>query len=204
MSQHVAEMVAKVTIDICDRPDLGAALAGLRRNIRAIPFVLRGRYMLRAATRVPWTVRVSGRPRVINQGTMVFGERVQICSIHIPSEFVTAADAYLEIGARTFINYAASICAQQSIRIGAHCMIGTHCIMLDSDFHHVEPEKRYMRPSSQSITIGNHVWIGARVTILKGVTIGDQAVIAAGSVVTRDIPAGTIAAGVPARVQRAL
>ncbi len=59
-----------------------------------------------------------------------------------------------------------------------------------------------MQKKTKPVKIGNHVWIGTRVTILKGVNIGDGAVIAAGSVVTKDIPAGSLAAGVPAKIIR--
>lgn len=59
-----------------------------------------------------------------------------------------------------------------------------------------------MQKKTKPVKIGNHVWIGTRVTILKGVNIGDGAVIAAGSVITKDIPAGSLAAGVPAKIIR--
>lgn len=61
-----------------------------------------------------------------------------------------------------------------------------------------------MRPASKSIRIGNRVWCGTRVTILSGVTIGDDVVIGAGSVVTKDIPSNSVCAGVPARVVKKL
>jgi len=68
--------------------------------------------------------------------------------------------------------------------------------------HHIVYEGNKVRESSKLIVIGNQVWIGSGARILKGVIIGDNAIIAAGSIVTRDIPANCMAAGIPARVVR--
>ena len=85
-------------------------------------------------------------------------------------------------------------------------MIAPNCVITDSDFHALWPaETRHIEPAFErdaDVTIGSHVWIGMNSIILKGVSIGDGAIIAAGSVVVRDVPAGCIAAGVPAKVVR--
>src|SRR5204863_7335455 len=88
--------------------------------------------------------------------------------------------------------------------IGEECRIGTHCIIMDNDFHSIEWERRDERPSSEEVVIEPHVWIGNRVTILKGVRIGFGAVVAGGSVVTKSVPRMSIAAGVPAKVIRSI
>ena len=67
---------------------------------------------------------------------------------------------------------------------------------MDRDYHKLESETEVYKP----VTIGNHVWIGCRCLILKGVTIGDGAVVAAGSVVTRDVPGGALVGGNPAKI----
>jgi acetyltransferase-like isoleucine patch superfamily enzyme len=172
------------------------------RHVRQIPPVLNALVRLRKATVVGHRVRVWGRPIVANYGDMVFGDRVRIRSIVSPSEFVSMWGGRLEIGEGTFVNYGCAFSANKLIKIGKDCMIGTHCIVMDNDYHHIDVDKRDLRPPSQPIIIGDNVWIGARVTILKGVHIGDYAVIGAGSVVTRDIPPYCVAAGVPARVVR--
>jgi maltose O-acetyltransferase len=166
--------------------------------------VLRARWYLRSATHVGSRVRLWGRASVQNWGTMIIGERARLVSTVARLELVAAEGATLEIGAGTFVNYGGSIAASQLVRIGPHCSIGTHAIIMDSDFHRLEPDRRYERPDSAPIVLEENVWLGARVIVLKGVTIGTGSVIGAGSVVTRDVPPLCLAAGVPARVIRAL
>lgn len=149
-------------------------------------------------------VRVSGRPRVMAAGTMRIGNNVQIYSTLARTELVAAKGATLEIGRRTLVNWGTSIVALDRVVIGDDCHIGTHCLILDNAFHEVDPDRRLERPPSKSVTIGDNVWLGARVIVMPGVTIGRDAVVGAGSVVTGDVPPRTLAAGVPARVVREL
>jgi maltose O-acetyltransferase len=121
-----------------------------------------------------------------------------------PLEIAVGEGGRLEIGANTYINYGCSIAATKLVRIGRDCNIGTYVIIMDNDFHRLEPERRAERPESAPITLGDNVWLGARVIVLRGVTIGQGSVIGAGSVVARDIPERSLAAGVPAKVIRAL
>lgn len=90
-----------------------------------------------------------------------------------------------------------------TIRIGKNVMIGPDCMFVDSDFHVAwPPEQRAQYGTAEhdrDIWIGDNVWFGARCIVLKGVTIGDNSVIAAGSVVVNDIPANSLAGGNPAR-----
>ncbi|HLZ22612.1 MAG TPA: DapH/DapD/GlmU-related protein [Ktedonobacterales bacterium] len=144
-----------------------------------------------------WT-RVTGKIFVQNGGRIRIGERVQLLSHYAHSVFATFPGGLLEIGDRTVLNYGVDICATKLVRIGADCLIGTHVIILDSDFHEVADHSRL--PESRPVLIGNRVWIGNRATILPGVTIGDDAVVGAGSVVMSDVPARTLAMGNPARV----
>jgi len=171
-------------------------------RVHNVPAVLWGRWVLRHATSIGHWTRVRGRPRIFNKGTMIIGSRVNLYSTPVRSELVCFPGAQLVIGDRTFINYGVSICATSSIQIGHNCAIGNHCIMLDNDFHSVEMETRSAVPPSAAMVVGNNVWLGVRVIVLKGVHIGDGAVIGAGSVVTHDIPPRSLAAGVPARVIR--
>ena len=99
--------------------------------------------------------------------------------------------------ART-LNRNTEVVAAQSVTIGRDCKIARDVIIMDTDQHELPGGGLVVRP----VEIEDRVWIGARAIILKGVTVGHDAVIAAGSVVTRDVPPRTVAAGVPARVVR--
>ncbi len=97
------------------------------------------------------------------------------------------------------------ICATKSIEIGDRVLIGANCIIVDTDFHPVDPELRKLDPSqgkSCAIVIEDDVFIGMNSMILKGVHIGKGSCIGAGSVVTKSVPAGVVVAGNPARVIR--
>lgn len=165
--------------------------------------VLRARWYFRHATFLGSRVRIWGRPSVKNWGRMVIGDRVRLVSTVAKLELVAEGGA-LEIGEGTFINYGCSIGATQLVRIGANCSIGTYAILMDNDYHRLEPERRNERPESAPIVLEDNVWLGARVIVLRGVTIGAGSAIGAGSVVTRNIPPRSLAAGAPARVIKAL
>lgn len=83
--------------------------------------------------------------------------------------------------------------------IGEHCTLSWDVQLLDTDFHALIVDGAE-RPSVAPLRLGDRVWIGTRAVVLKGVTIGDGAVVAAGAVVTSDVPAGAVVGGVPARV----
>jgi acetyltransferase-like isoleucine patch superfamily enzyme len=166
--------------------------------------VINARWSLRHADQVGTRVRVRGRPAVTNHGRMVIGERVQLVSTIATLELVSDAGGLLEIGERSLVNFGCSVVATELVRIGPRCQIGPYTMMLDNDFHRVEPERRLERPPSKPIVVGENVWIGARVILMAGVTVGADSCIGAGSVVTSDVPPRTLAAGVPARVIREL
>jgi len=166
--------------------------------------VMAARWYLRDADSVGTRVRLRGRPIVRNDGRMVIGSRVQLVSTAATLELVTMPGGTLEIGERTLVNYGGSIAAAQRVQIGARCLIGTHAIIMDNDFHRIEPERRLEWPESRPIVIEDNVWIGARVIVLGGVTIGHDSCVAAGSVVNRDVPPRTLVGGVPAKVIREL
>ena len=104
----------------------------------------------------------------------------------------------IHIGENVFINAGCSFQDQGGITIGDECLIGHHTVIATLN-HEEQPERRGdLHPAP--VIIGNQVWIGANATILPGVTIGDGAIVAAGAVVTKDVPANTVVGGVPARV----
>ena len=109
--------------------------------------------------------------------------------------------ALLEIGARTTVGFNTLIYASCRISIGDDCMIAPFVYIVDSD-HGIERKELMNRQDNYSkpIIVGSDVWIGAHAVILKGVTLGDGAVVAAGSVVRENVLPYTIVGGVPARV----
>ena len=113
------------------------------------------------------------------------------------------SNSSITIGDSTGIS-GASIVAVRSITIGNRVLIGGGACIWDTDFHPVNPDQRLQHPTrnatSAAVTIGDEVFIGARALILKGVTVGRRAVVAAGAVVTKDVNAEEIVAGNPARV----
>lgn len=112
--------------------------------------------------------------------------------------------AKIIIGDRVGMNGTAIVARSKSIQIGNNTIIAPNVTILDSDFHIPwPPERRYNTSENEidkDVTIHDDVWIGMNTIILKGVTIGKNSIISAGSVVVHDIPENCLAGGVPARV----
>jgi acetyltransferase-like isoleucine patch superfamily enzyme len=161
---------------------------------------LNARLHLRSAQCLGKRVTLRGRPAVSNDGTLTIGERVRLVSTVAQLELVTLPGGHLEIGDNVFINYGSSLVASNHVRIGNDTLIGTHVMVMDCDFHRVEDKA--WDTEGLPIIVEDRAWLGNRSIILKGVTIGHDAVVAAGSVVTKDVPPRTVVAGSPARVVR--
>ncbi|SFS00655.1 maltose O-acetyltransferase [Microbacterium sp. cf046] len=109
----------------------------------------------------------------------------------------------ISIGVGTSVNVWCYFEAVAPIRIGEDCHIAMFVTLITSS-HGVGPGGVDHAPRSAPITIGDRCWLGAHVTVLPGVTIGDDVIVAAGGVVTRDLPSGGVYGGVPARLIRTL
>lgn len=107
-------------------------------------------------------------------------------------------NATLQLGSG-YINHNCNISVFEKVVIGNDCVISENVVIRDSDNHSIDGSSKN---KTSPITIGNHVWIGTNCTILKGVTIGDGAVVAAGSVVINDVPSKTLVGGIPARIKK--
>lgn len=127
----------------------------------------------------------------------LFGKTVP-STLRVFPPFYTDFGKNIEVGEDVFINACCHFQDHGGVRIGDGCQIG-HNVVFATLNHFLEPEKRKMTHSAP-IVLGKNVWVGSNATILQGVTIGDNAVIGAGAVVTGDIPANTVAVGVPAKV----
>lgn len=111
---------------------------------------------------------------------------------------------HIHIGARTFINYGAVLLDVAPITIGEDVQIGPN-IQILTPTHPLEPEPRRAKwEAARPITIADNVWLGGGVILCPGVTVGENTVVGAGAVVTRDLPANVLAVGNPARVIRQL
>lgn len=163
--------------------------------------VVRAKIALRKCDRVPWGVRLHGRALVVNECRIELGERVRIDGGTVRVELVSVTGP-LTIGEASFINYGASISAHAGVTIGREVLIGNYAMIMDNDYH--DPLDHNRLGASKPIVIEDRAWIGARAIVLKGVRIGEGAVVAAGAVVTKDVPPRTMVAGVPAAVVRAL
>lgn len=167
-----------------------------------------------AGARLSWpsTVAADAPVRVDGGGSVVLEDNVHLGYYEAPrigsGEILLQARspaASISVGAGTTTSNNVSIIAMDSVGIGRDCRIGDMTLIIDCDFHEVDPDSRDKSAGACApVTIGDNVWLGSRVIVLKGVTIGNNSVIAAGSIVTKPLPANSLAAGVPARVIRDL
>jgi acetyltransferase-like isoleucine patch superfamily enzyme len=113
--------------------------------------------------------------------------------------------ATVSIGDYTSIWYGTVVSARHEITIGRNCAISWNCTIIDNDMHEIiytgDPAPVGFDPA---VRIKDHVWIGASAIVLKGVTIGENSVVAAGAIVTSDVPSNTLVAGAPAKAIRSI
>ncbi len=137
---------------------------------------------------------------MLREGRLELGEHV----LFEPNVWLTAeAPGRIRIGTGTFLNMGVQVAAKELVEIGAHCMFANGCFVTDADHRFDDPDKPvpWQGFTSKGPTrIGDNVWCGANVVIVSGVTVGERCVVGANSVVTRDLPPFSIAAGVPAKV----
>jgi acetyltransferase-like isoleucine patch superfamily enzyme/acyl carrier protein len=157
---------------------------------------------LRKCNRLGRRARTRGRPYIVNIGRIHIGDDFNLNSRIVKSELATGPHGLIDIGNEVGVNFGAAISSQALVKIGNRVRIGPYAMIIDSDFH--TPSDRFSAPTGKPIIIEDDVWLGGRVTVLKGTTIGRGAVITAGSVVSGTIPPFVIAGGVPARILRQL
>ncbi|MEX1261854.1 MAG: acyltransferase [Balneolaceae bacterium] len=131
-------------------------------------------------------------PKVIHKGGMIITGH---CQFYSGVRLEIGEKALLKIGNGTYLNRNTLVVCEKEITIGNNCKIAWDVIIMDSDLHPINSNPLIHKP----VRIGDEVWIGCRAIILKGVTIGRGAVVAAGSIVTKNIPAYTIWGGSPAK-----
>jgi acetyltransferase-like isoleucine patch superfamily enzyme len=132
---------------------------------------------------------IHGFPIIKSYGKIIIGDNFRISCTQFKSELFAGKSGILHIGNNVFINRGVSIAAVNSIHIGNNCLIGDMVSIQDSDWHEVNQNQGV---KISKIYIGNNVWIGRNCIILPGVSIGDHSVIAAGTIVSKDIPAKSL------------
>lgn len=152
------------------------------------------------------SVRLAPGARIRLGADLLVASRHDANPLGLPHPTMLAAlapGASIEIGDGCGLS-GASIVARHSITIGRRVLVGAGAAIWDTDFHPLEAEARRIHPTDgargRPVRVEDGAFIGARATILKGVTVGRGAVVGAGAVVVRDVPAGVIVAGNPARV----
>ena len=170
---------------------------------------LLGRYLRRRfLTRAGWRWRTDG-PVFFGRGLelqVAPGARIEF------GRFVWLGDGTklrchegtVEIGAKTVLGQECTISAYQRVRIGEQCVIADRAMFIDFDHGVVEVERpiRSQGIYKRDVEVGSNVWIGYGACILRGVRVGDNAIVGTNSVVTKDVPANAVVAGIPARVIR--
>jgi acetyltransferase-like isoleucine patch superfamily enzyme len=148
-------------------------------------------------TKLPTSVVVLGRTWVYGTGAVQFGSSALIYpDLHLE----TQGQAMITLGDDVVLSRGVHLVAMSGITIGKGTMIGEYTSIRDANHKRMEGiPLRDAGHEAKSVVLGSEVWIGRGVTILGGVTIGDGATVGANAVVTRDVPAGTVVAGVPAK-----
>jgi len=142
----------------------------------------------------------SGGLFLVSRGAVVrFGARCVI-----DRGFTLECRGRLEVGEGTVFGHHCTVAADRSIDIGRDCLFAELVSIRDHDHAFADPSTAIIDQgrSTAPIRIGDNVWVGAKATITRGVTIGSNTVVGAHAVVTRDLPANSVAVGVPARVVR--
>lgn len=116
--------------------------------------------------------------------------------------FSLGAGARIYVGDDSYIGDGSNLLAVKEIRIGKGCAISWHVLFMDTSSHPIALEGEKPETKIEPIYVGDHVWIGCRAVLLKGVHVGEGAVIANNAVVTKDVPPRTLVGGNPARVIR--
>ena len=146
------------------------------------------------------------------EGQIIFGDTISfgvLNSPHLHNSYgyieARAKNSLITFGNNININNGFSIISEYKITIDDNVLIGYNCSISDSDFHNLEIDKRdETDPKPQEVIIGKNVFIGNNVTVLKGVSLGENSVVATGAIVTKSFPANVVIGGCPAKIIRHL
>jgi acetyltransferase-like isoleucine patch superfamily enzyme len=161
------------------------------RYFEKLDFLFRKRS--RDWTRIGKNANVRGVPLIENKGQIIVGENLRLSCVPVRTFFSADLNASIEVGDNASIAHGCEVCASTSIQIGNNCRLGAFVMIIDSDYH--VPGKSEALAQTSPVKIGNSVYIGSMVTILRGARIGDGAVICDGSVVSGFVNLGEIITG---------
>jgi acetyltransferase-like isoleucine patch superfamily enzyme len=138
--------------------------------------------------------------QIARRGLIEFGRFVWIGD----GTKIRCHEGVVEIGPKTVMGQECTISAFQRVRIGEQCVIADRAMFIDFDHGVVEVERSIREQGiyKRDVEVGSNVWIGYGACILRGVRVGDNSIVGTNSVVTRDVPANAVVAGIPARVIR--
>jgi acetyltransferase-like isoleucine patch superfamily enzyme len=178
-----------------DRSTIGLLVDAVADVVGGVRKMLAARYYLRGC-QLGKMVSVTGKPLFKNEGRVILGNEVRIWSVIQQAKIFVGKGAILSIGDNSRIN-GVHISASERIEIGRNVRMAPYTIIMDDDFH--DASNHFSSGKKAPIIIEDDVWIATRAIILKGVTIGKGAVVAAGAVVSKDVEPYTVVAGVPAK-----
>lgn len=159
---------------------------------------IKNRYYSKKFVEIGEGLKIKGWPIIHGKGKIYAGRNLRLHSAYNKVEIVIEKGGEIHFCDNVFINEGSKIICLKKINIGNNCMIGHQVFIIDTDYHGFDGNGVITEP----IEIGNNVWIGARVMVLKGVNIGDNSIIGAGSLVNKNIPSNSIFAGNPAKFIR--
>jgi acetyltransferase-like isoleucine patch superfamily enzyme len=140
-----------------------------------------------------------GRPTIVVFGSLTVGNDWKMFGSPFPARITIEPGAEIRAGDNFGLNYGVEIYAAKSITMGDNTMIGDLATIYDTDFHRIDEGSE---PRVAPVVIGDNVWLGRAAMVLPGVTIGDHSIVAAGAVVTKDVPPRVVVAGNPAKIVR--
>jgi acetyltransferase-like isoleucine patch superfamily enzyme len=155
-----------------------------------------------SCTTVSRALPYDDRERIATAWSELTGQPVDP-TLHLIPPVYSDCGLNLRIGRNVFVNQGCRLDDIGGIELGDDVMLGPGVRIISSG-HPLDPALRRRQVTASPIVVGRNVWIGAGATILQGVTIGDDAVVAANAVVTRDVPPAVLVAGVPARVVKSV
>jgi acetyltransferase-like isoleucine patch superfamily enzyme len=161
-------------------------------------------WQLKRVQKIGSEIELTGPVIIHNSGMIEIGNQVIFGSNWYKPIYVQLArpEARLCIENNVYINYGTEISLVKQVFIGAYSLIGIDCLIYDTDWHSLDGLDQEVPVAPTRI--GRGVWLGARVLVMKGVTIGDNTVVAANSAVINDLPSNVLAGGNPAKVIRAI